>query len=156
MVIYFIILIVLVLLILVRDSNNNDIIRENCKSQADLDNIINAKKTFGKTKLSTILLITSIIILIILLICNFTKLDDLLIDYFSFELYEQKEFNYNLYFIPVYIFIVRQILIEVKTSEFLLKLYQVTEPKLEENPLKSLLFKKKKSQKKEETNDQVK
>lgn len=156
MVIYFIILIVLVLLILIRDSNNNDIIREKCKSQTDLDNIINAKKTFGKTKLSTILLVISILILILLLICNFTKLDDLLIDYFSFDLYEEKEFNYNLYFIPVYIFIVRQILIEVKTSEFLLKFYEVTEPKLEENPLKSLLFKKKPNPKKEETNDQVK
>lgn len=156
MIIYFIILIVLVLLIFVRDSNNNDIIRENCKSQTDLDNIINAKKRFSKNKISSILLILSILILILLLTCNFTKLDDLLIDYFSFELYEQKEFNYNLYFIPAYIIIIRQILIEVKTSEFLLKLYQVTEPKLEENPLKSLLFKKKKNPKKEETNDQVK
>lgn len=156
MIIYFVILIFLVLLIFIRDSNNNDIIRENCKSQTDLDNIINAKKTFNKTKLSTILLIIAIIIFILLLVCNFTNLDDFLIDYFSIELYEQKEFDYNLYFIPVYIIIVRQILIEVKTSEFLLKLYQVAEPVLEENPLKSLLFKKKKSSKKEETNDQVK
>lgn len=156
MIIYFIILIILVLLVLIRDSNNNDIIRENCKSQTDLDNIINTKKTFGKTKLSTILLLLSIVVSLLLLVCNFTKIDDSLIDYFSFELYEEKEFNYNLYFIPAYIFIIRQILIEVKTSEFLLKLYQVTEPKLEENPLKSLLFKKKKSPKKEETNDQIK
>lgn len=133
----------------IKNNNNEDIIKENCKSKEDLANINNAKKVYSKTKISTTLLILTFTSLIIILLANFTDIDRAIIDYFSNEFYYEEEgFNYYLYLLPIYIYISRIILNEVKLGEFLLKYFKVDEPVLEENIIKTLLYKKKITNKK--------
>lgn len=145
MIILLIILIFLILLCYIRISNNEDLIDANCKTDNDLINIKNAKKVFRKAKIPKILLLISLLSLIIILLCQFTDIDVKIIDYISIDLIHNvynKKFNFNLYFIPIYIIVIREILIQVKIGEFILKFFNAEEPKLEENPLKYLLYKK--------------
>lgn len=138
-----IVLILLILVDSVKQSNNDDLIKENCKSQEQLANINNAKKVFRRTKTSFVLLMLSILSLIICILCDFTSIDAAVIDYLSTDFYKEQAFDRIFYFLPVYIFIAREILIQVKIGEFLLKFFNVEEPILEENLLKTLLYKKK-------------
>ncbi len=141
-----IILIFLILLYAVRIMNNEDLVKNNSKDNlTDKANIKNARKHFAKKKEYKYMLIASIITLIIVLICDFTSLEATIIDYFSYDFYAEKEMNKTLYLLPIYIFVIRQIIIEVKIGEFLLKYYKVDEPVLEENILKGILYKQKKT-----------
>lgn len=150
MIFLIIMLIVLILIGLVRYSNNKDLINHNCQDELTLANVNNAKKVLRKSKTYNVLFIIAAISLIIILICNFTDLDDALIDYISIELYQPKAFDYNLYFIPLYTIVIREILIQVRIGEFLLKYFKVKETELDIaneviNPLmKNLLTKMKK------------
>lgn len=140
-----IILALFIIIYTIKQSNNEDIIKENCKSKEQLANINNAKKVFSKTKVSNIVLILDLLILIIFLICDFTSLDAQIIDYISSDFYTESDFDRTLYFIPIYIYIARLIYNQVKYGEFLLKFFNVKEPVLEENLIKTLLYKKKPS-----------
>lgn len=126
---------------------NAEIIKENCKTDSDAVNVKNGQKVFYKTKISVILLIVGLISLALCLICNFTDLGNKIIDYFSYDFYEAKDFNINYYFIPVYIFVIREIIVQVKIGDFLYKYFNVKEPELEENLLKMILYKKKPEEK---------
>ena len=138
-----IIVIILILLCIVRISNNNDLIKENSKDKKnDLENVKNARKYFSNKKTFKCLLIASIISIIIIIICDFTSIDAAIIDYFSTDIYQEKELNKVLYLVPIYIFVIREIIIEVKIGDFLFKYYKVEEPVLEENLLKTILYKK--------------
>ena len=86
MIFLIIMLIVLILIGLVRYSNNKDLINHNCQDELTLANVNNAKKVLRKSKTYNVLFIIAAISLIIILICNFTDLDDALIDYISIEL----------------------------------------------------------------------
>lgn len=142
-VILYVVLILLILILIARILNNQDLIKDNSKDQlTDKANIKNARKYFANKKTFKGLLIVSIISLIIIIICDFTSIDAQLIDYFSYELYDETETNRLLYLFPIYIFIIRQIILEVKIGDFLFKYYKVDEPVLEENLLKILLYKK--------------
>ncbi len=139
-----IILIFLILIYLVKVSNNHDIIKEHCKTEENKANVKNAKKVFNKTKYSSALLILSLLSLIIIIICQFTKLDTIIIDYFSVDFYTEDFFNINYYYLPAFLFISRQIIIEVKISEFLHKYFEVVEEEVNSADLiKNILYKKK-------------
>ncbi len=145
MAILIIVSIILILLYIVRISNNQDLIKENCKTEIMTANIKHAKNHFYKTKLSTSLLIFTIVFTIIVLICDFTSLEAIIIDYFAYDFYTEEETSKVLYFIPIFTFCIRGIINEVNLGDFLLKYFNVKEPELEENLLKSLLYKKKPS-----------
>ena len=81
--------------------------------------------------------------LIVLLLSQYTDIDKYIIDYLSTEFYQEKALDTTLYYIPIYIIIMRFIVIEVKVGDYLYKYFKVEEPHLEENPLKSILYKKK-------------
>lgn len=142
-----IVLILLILVEYVKQSNNDDLIKENGKTQEQIANINNAKKVFRKTKTSLIVLAIAILSLMICLVCDFTSIDAAIIDYLSTDFYTEEAFDRTLYFLPIYIFIAREIIIQVKIGEFLLKFFNVEEPVLEENLLKTLLYKKKPQEK---------
>jgi hypothetical protein len=156
--IVYIILVLLIIIYITRKSNNNDIIKENCKDKlTDIANIKNARKYYSKKKTFKYLLIAFFITLIGLLLCDFTKIDINLINYFAYEIHQEQEINKNLYLVPIYLLIIREIILEVKIGDFLFKYYKVEEPVLEEGLLKTLLYKKPvkqqttKSEKKEES-----
>lgn len=151
------ILIILILILLIKISNNHDIIKQNSKDENNKANIKYAKKYYTKTKTSIILLIISTLSLIILLVCNYTDIDKYIIDYFSTQFYEEKTFNTNLYYIPIYIYIARCIIIQVNIGDYLYKYFKIEEPQLEENLLKSILYKKPQQEVKNENinNEQI-
>lgn len=127
----------------VKQSNNDDLIKENCKNKEQYENIQNAKKVFRKIKISIILLIIAILTLILLLIIDFTDLEVGIMEFISSDFYTKQEVDRTLYFVPLYILIAREIIIQVKFGEFLLKFFNVKEPVLEESLLKTILYKKK-------------
>ncbi len=134
----------LILICVVKVLNNDDIAKQCCKNDQDLANIKNARKVYSTTKESLVLLIVAIVVLIVVLLLNFTNIEYLVKDYFSTEIFSEDDsiFSYYFYLIPIYILVARQIVIEVKISEFLYKFFNITEPELEENLVKSLLYKK--------------
>ena len=134
----------LILICVVKVLNNDDIAKQCCKNDQDLANIKNARKVYSTTKESLVLLIVAIVSLVVILLLNFTDIEYVLKDYFSTEIFSKDDtiFSYYFYLIPIFILVSRQIVIEVKISEFLYKFFNITEPELEENVLKSLLYKK--------------
>ncbi len=146
----FICLAILILLIIIcaaRLSNNEDLIVKNCKNENDYENIKNAKKVFRKSKVAKNLMLLIYAIIIILLLCAFTDIDFQIIDFISTDIISKESitFNYNLFFIPIYIYVIRECIIQVKIGEFLLKFFNDNEPIPPEINLKSLLYKKKKT-----------
>ena len=132
-----IVLIFLILLYIVRISNNNDIIKQNSKDQiTDKANIKNARKHFANKKTFKYLLLLTILLTIVFLISDFTSIEAEVIDYFALDFYQEQEFNRIFYLIPIYIIVVRNIILEVKMGEFLFKYYKVDEPVLDESLLK--------------------
>lgn len=132
-----IVLIFLILLYIVRISNNKDIIKQNSKDQiTDKANIKNARKHFANKKTFKYLLLLTILLTIVFLISDFTSIEAEVIDYFALDFYQEQEFNRILYLIPIYIIVVRNIILEVKMGEFLFKYYKVDEPVLDESLLK--------------------
>lgn len=141
--IVYVILVLLIILYLVRISNNQDIIKENMKDPiTDKANIKNAKKYYSRKKTYQILLYISILLLIICILWDFTDLEVSVINYISYNIYKEEEFNRNIYLFPIYLILIRQIILEVKLGDFLFKYYEIKEPVLEENPLKTILYKK--------------
>lgn len=132
-----IVLIFLILLYIVRISNNQDIIKQNSKDKiTDTANIKNARKHFSNKKTFKYLLLLAILLIIFFLISDFTSIEAQIIDFFAYDFYEEQEFNKLLYLVPIYIIIVRNIILEVKMGEFLFKYYKVDEPELDESLLK--------------------
>lgn len=154
-----IILIMLFFLVYIRISNNNDLIYNNTKDETDIANINNAKKVFRKSKTANNLFLASLLLLIILMICNFTDIDYKIIDFVAIDFVDELEFDYYLYLIPIYILAIREVFIQVKIGEFLLKYFKVEEVeiKITEEVIKPLLYKKpKKTTKNEEKNNESK
>lgn len=148
MTVLIIILIFLILLYIVRISNNKDIIKENSKDIiTDKANIKNARKYYSKKKLFKFLLYISVLILIVIILCDFTDIEYQIIDFFSTDFSTEQDINKQLYLLPIYILVIRGIILEVKVGDFLFKYFKVEEPILEENPLKSILYKKPKPDK---------
>ncbi len=148
MTVLIIVLVFLILLYLVRVSNNKDIIKANSKDKTtDNANIKNARKYYSKKKSFRFLLYISILILIVILLCDFTSIEYQIIDYFSTDFQTEQDINKQLYLLPIYILVIREIILEVKVGDFLFKYFKVEEPVLEENPLKSILYKKPKTNK---------
>lgn len=132
-----IVLIFLILLYIVRISNNQDIIKQNSKDKiTDTANIKNARKHFSNKKTFKYLLLLAILLIIFFLISDFTSIEAKIIDFFAYDFYEEQDFNKLLYLVPIYIIIVRNIILEVKMGEFLFKYYKVDEPELDESLLK--------------------
>ncbi len=132
-----IVLIFLILLYIVRISNNQDIIKQNSKDKiSDTANIKNARKHFSSKKTFKYLLLLAILLIIFFLISDFTSIEAQIIDFFAYDFYEEQDFNKLLYLVPIYIIIVRNIILEVKMGEFLFKYYKVDEPELDESLLK--------------------
>lgn len=144
MIILFLILAMLILICAVKISNNNDLIANNCKDENDLANIDNAKKVFRKSKVYNYLLIAIYLSVIILLICAYTDIDYKIIDFISIDLVNENDvvFDFNYFFFPIYLFVIREILIQVKIGEFLLKYFKTEEPEFDQNIIKNLLYKK--------------
>ena len=137
-----IVLVILVLIWYVKYSGNKELIKEHCKTPNDKANIINAKKVYKNDRTSMALLILSIVALVIVLLVKFTKIDFLIHDYISTDIVEEKDFGYIIFLIPCYIYVSRLIINEVRIGDFLYKFFQVKEPELEENLLKTILYKK--------------
>lgn len=149
-IILYIVLILLILILIARILNNQDLIKDNSKDKiTDKANIKNARKYFANKKTFKILLIASILSIILILICDLTSIEAQIIDYFTYEIYTEQEINKQLYLLPIYLLVIRQIILEVKIGDFLFKYYKVDEPVLEENLLKMLLYKKPSQSKKE-------
>ena len=154
---YLFILVLLIIIFIVKYLTNKETIDINCKDENDLANIKYARKYYTKTKTSFVALIISLIMLIVLLLSQYTDIDKYIIDYLSTDFYQEKALDTTLYYIPIYIIIMRFIVIEVKVGDYLYKYFKVEEPHLEENPLKSILYKKKPGEGNipQETNEQT-
>ncbi len=138
-----IILIVLILILgiyYVKYQTNIDLMNENAKEDIDDANYRNARKYYIKTRTAKVVLLASILSLIVCIICDFTSIDAKVIDYFSDGFYKEQKFDRIYYFIPLYLFAVRLLVIEVKVGDYLYKYFKVEEP--EENPLKNIDVKK--------------
>lgn len=155
MIIPIILLILLFLVAFIRISNNNDIIRKNNKTIVDTANIKNARSLFRKSKVSIISLIVIIILFIICILCEFTDIETAIIDAISSDVIDTIELDKLFYLLPFYILAIREILIQVQYGEFLLKYYndkeEIVNINLKSINLKSLLYKKPSTKKKEET-----
>ncbi len=139
-----VILIFLVLVCLVKVSNNHDLIKANCKTPEATANVKNAKKVFNREKYSIAFFAIGVLLIIFIVICQFTTLDTIIINYFSADFYTEDFFNSYLYYIPAFILVSRKILVEVKMSEFLHKYFEVVEEEISSaEVLKSILYKKK-------------
>lgn len=148
------VLIFIILLYLVKVSNNKEVIKKNCKDDYDKANIKNAKKVYSHSKLSIILLVLFFTSLIVLLLCQFTSLEAVIIDYFMTDFYEEKALDYNLYLIPAYIIVCRGILIQVNLADYLFKYFKVEEEQIAGKELiKNILYKKKNVQVQKETDN---
>lgn len=144
----FVILFFLIILVIIRISNNKDLINSHSKNEIDIANIENAKKVFRRSKTSNYFLIGTISIFIVLLLCNFTDIDYKIIDYISADFVDNPSFSYYLYLIPIYLLVIREIFIQVKIGEFILKFFKVEEEEINLKDevikpiLKSALYKK--------------
>ena len=136
------VLVFMILVYLVKKSSNSEVIRENCKTPNDKANVVNARKVYNNTNTSKVLLIASIAALIFVILLKFTSLEYVIRDYISSDFVEEKEFSYLIFVAPAYIFVSRLIINEVKLGDFLYKFFKVKEPELEENLIKTILFKK--------------
>lgn len=134
------ILLCLIVLYIIKLNGNVDIIRENCTTDSDAVNIKNGQKVFYKSRESIILLIAFFLTLGICLIFNFTNIGYSIIDYFAIDFYEPGKFNYGYYLVPVYILVIREIIVQVKIGDFLYKYFKVKEPELEDGALKSMVM----------------
>ncbi len=139
----------------VKLTGNKDIAKQCCKTEQDKANVKNARKIYSTTKTSIGLIVLAVVALIVVLLLHFTDISYVVKDFISTDFVDKTEKKFNLfsYLIPLYIIACRQIMIEVKVSEFLYKFFNVEEPQLEENPLnslKSLLYKKKPANNKNE------
>lgn len=147
MILLLIILILLVLVYIVRISNNNDLIKNNAKTEEDMQIIKQEKKKQHLTKVSIGLTVLSIVLLIAFILFDFTSIDYFLMDYFSAEFVTEQEFDRLFYFIPIYLMIVNLIYTQVNIGDFILKYFKTKEEELEINidkeKLLSLLYKKK-------------
>lgn len=137
------VLLCLIVLYIIKLNANSELIRDHCKTDSDAINVKNGQKVFYKTRISIILLIIGVGSLLLCLIFNFTNLGNMVIDYFSYDFYKAKDFNLYYYYIPAYVFVIREIIVQVKIGDFLYKYFNVKEPELEENILKTILYKKK-------------
>ena len=140
---FLLILVLFIIILIVKYLTNKETIYNNCQNENDLANIKYARKYYTKTRTSYVALIFSLVALIVLLLSQYTDIDKYIIDYFSTDFYQEKPLDTTLYYIPIYILVMRFIVIEVKVGDYLYKYFQVEEPHLEENPLKSILYKKK-------------
>ena len=137
-----IVLVFMIIVWLVKKSSNAEVIKENCKNPNDKANVVNARKVYNNTITSKVLLIASFAAVIFCILLKFTSLEYVIRDYISSDIVEEKDFSYLIFLAPAYIFVSRLIINEVKLGDFLYKFFKVEEPVLEENPLKSILFKK--------------
>ena len=148
--------ILLCLICLVKIVNNNDIIKEKQKSTEDKANIKNARKVYSNSKTAQILLILVGVTILIIILCQFTKIDTIIINYFSSDFYEEDFFKMNYYYLPAFLLVIRQIIIEVKVSEFLYKYFNVTEEEINTKDLiKGILYKKKPANNKEQAKEEI-
>ena len=138
---FLLILVLFIIILIVKYLTNKETIYNNCQNENDLANIKYARKYYTKTRTSYVALIFSLVALIVLLLSQYTDIDKYIIDYFSTDFYQEKPLDTTLYYIPIYILVMRFIVIEVKVGDYLYKYFQVEEPHLEENPLKSILYK---------------
>ncbi len=137
-----IVLVFMILVYLVKKSSNSELIKENCKTPNDKANVVNARKVYNNTTTSKVLLIASFVALIFAILLKFTSLEYAIRDYISSDIVEEKDFSYLIFVAPAYIFVSRLIINEVKLGDFLYKFFEVKEPELEENLIKTILFKK--------------
>ncbi len=147
MILLLIILILLILVYIVRISNNNDLIKNNAKTEEDMQIIKQEKKKQHLTKVSIGLTAISIILLIVFILFDFTSLDYILMDYFSAEFVTEQEFDRILYLIPAYIMVANLIYTQVNIGDFILKYFKTKEEemeiKIDKDKLLGLLYKKK-------------
>ncbi len=134
------ILLCLIVLYIIKLNSNADVIKENCTTDSDAVNIKNGQKVFYKSRESIILLVAFFLSLGICLIFNFTNIGYAIIDYFSIDFYDHGKFNYTYYLIPIYILVIREIIVQVKIGDFLYKYFKVQEPELENGALKSMVM----------------
>ena len=125
-----IILFVLIIVYIIRISNNNDIIKKHIKTEEDKAFIKKTKKEQHKTKLSLALFGISIVVLIICLICDYTTIDYILLDYFSTEFIKEPEFNKLFYFTTPYILIINLIYTQVNIGDKILNYFKTQEEEL--------------------------
>lgn len=139
-----IILIFVLLICVVKIVSNNDMIKEHSKTPEDKANVKNAKRVFSNAIYANILIIAAAIITLLIVLCQFTTLDTILINYFSTDFYKDDFYNVNFYYIPAFIILTRKIIIEVKISEFLHKYFNVIEEEVNTKELiQNVLYKKK-------------
>ena len=131
-----------------RMSRNDDLIKKNNKTIVDTANVKNAKKYYHNSKAATISLLIGIAMIVFCILCEFTDIETKFIDAFSTDFVETKELNRKLYLIPVYYLIAREIIIQVKISEYLQKFYndkekeeKITMEDLKKIDLKKVLYK---------------
>ena len=137
------ILVFLCLMLYAKISTNKDTVKQACKTEQDKANVKNARKVYSTTKEAKILVAASVISLIAVILMRTTNIIYIVKDYVSADLVDENQsISIYCYLIPVYILVCRQIVVEVKISEFLYKFFNVEEQVLEENPLKNLLYKK--------------
>lgn len=145
----FLVLIMLIIVYIAKLSKNSDLIKEHSKNETDKANVKNARQFFHFNKVSIIIVIICILLLIVFLLSHFTSIDAAIIDYFSYDIYKEEKFDTTLYYIPIYLYLFRNIYIEVEVSEFLLKYFKTKEEELDTTELKqnikSIFYKKKPS-----------
>lgn len=132
------VLILLTAMYIIKLITNKDLVHDYGKDELDIANYKNARKYYAKTRTSIVVLIAAIALIIGLLLCDFTSIDASIIDYFSADFYTENELDRTLYYLPIYLYIIRLLVIEVKVGDYLYKYFKVDEPVLEENPLKSI------------------
>jgi len=140
------IFVLLIIIFIVKRSGNKDIIDQKVKTDSDKANAKNAYKVYQNDTTEKILFYLTIISLIVIILCHFLNIDHYIRDYISADFIERRkvsEFNLLYYLLPCYLFITRLIIIEVRVGDFLYKYFNVEEPELKENIIKTLLIKKK-------------
>ena len=137
-----IVLLMLVGIAYLKYSGNNELAKKCCKTEQDKANVKNARKVYSSTKTTKALLILTFLAAIVVCLLVFTNADYFIRDFLSADFVNKKEYSYYLLLIPFYILVSRQIIIEVNLGDFLYKFFNEEEPVLEENLIKTLLYKK--------------
>lgn len=131
-----------------RMSKNKDLIKKNNKTIVDTANVNNAKKYYHNDKAATISLLVGIAMIAFCILCEFTDIETSFLDAISTDFVETTELSKKLYLIPVYYLLAREIIIQVKISEYLQKFYNDKEPEekitmedLKKIDIKKILYK---------------
>ena len=136
----------IVFVFIIRKSNTDDLIKEaNITTDEQKNNFIENVLKIKSTKSSCALLTASLISIIVIALIRHTSIDLFFLQYFdNILIKEELNVPYTWYALPLFIIIIRGIIIQVNIGDYIKKTFNLTEVEVDvKSEVKNLLVKKK-------------